>query len=99
VYRKGLHSFETQSGNSYGTQESIFKFAEQAARCLKERVPGSIIRGMLRVDIMCREDGVLVVNEFESLEAFYTHKDHASRGAETEQFMIEFWIAELTKLL
>ena len=96
-----MHTYRaiSQGGTSFGTEEEIFRFAEEAARCLKERVPGTMIRGMLRVDIMQRRDGQLVVNEFESLEAFYVHTKHSTHMAEAEQFMTDFWTFELAKLM
>lgn len=46
-------------------------FAEAVCVKVRERCPYAITDGLLRVDIMVRDDGVMVVNELESLEATY----------------------------
>jgi hypothetical protein len=48
-----------------------YSFAEESLRQLKAKRPGTITNGLVRVDIMLSDNGNMVVNEFESLEAVY----------------------------
>jgi len=80
------------SQNPSSTLPSI---AESYLKELVDAQPGTISSGMVRVDLMIHND-VIVVNEFESLEAMYsTPSDRSSdlsNEAETFQFMVNFWI-------
>jgi hypothetical protein len=50
----------------------------------------NIVDGVIRVDIFKNDEGKLVVNEFESLEArFFATKQAVTM--ETEAFLIEYW--------
>jgi hypothetical protein len=57
--------------------------------------PGTIVSGVVRVDIMIH-NARIVVNEFESLEAFYSTSSSRPRELmeeyETYQFMQSYWI-------
>ena len=65
------------------------QFAEVAVTELEKQIPGLISRGMLRVDIMQRSNGCLIVNEFESFEAVF---QSSTLGTEmTRSFLWEFW--------
>ena len=44
-------------------------FAEESIAELRKNCPESLTSGLVRVDIMQSDDGHMVVNEFESLEA------------------------------
>ena len=49
---------------------------------------------LVRVDVMCLDNGKMVVNEFESLEAMYRCKED-SRDTEARCFLRSFWHAKL----
>ena len=63
----------------------LFSFAEQSLVILKDRCPSSIVDGLVRVDVMCTDNGDMVVNEFESLEA-----DHG--GTIDEEFAVSTFL-------
>ena len=53
--------------------KELLDFAENALKLLKERTNNVIVSdGHFRVDLFCKDDGTLVVNEFESLDAYYS---------------------------
>lgn len=54
---------------------NLFNFVHCAIKTLKERCPGLITEGLLRVDVFQNSLGNLVVNEFESLDAAYYSSD------------------------
>jgi hypothetical protein len=58
-------------GTAYSVypHEEILSFAENAIRCLASQRPAAILDSIVRVDIFKRNNGSLVVNEFESFEA------------------------------
>ena len=63
---------------------------------LKEKRPGTITEGLVRVDIMERNDGALIVNEFEGFEAQFT-KDETSDTV-VRHFLKLFWARKLSQL-
>jgi hypothetical protein len=65
------------------------QFAELTVAELEKRIPGLISHGMLRVDIMQRSDGSLIVNEFESFEAAYQSSEIGTLL--TRSFLTDFW--------
>ena len=76
-----------------------FTFAASAVAALVQSCPG-ICDGLVRVDIFTNASGLLVVNEFESLEAEY--------GTSTAQneieihffwFLVAFWEKHLRSAL
>lgn len=69
----------------------ILQFAETAVHILESYVPFTIANFLIRVDIMQRNDGSLVVNEFESMEAcFFSNRPHL-RQHQAEDFIQTFW--------
>lgn len=78
---KALHRFTEPrgaEGKAFFNQEDekkLFPFAESVLRKLKMMRPGTLDKGLVRVDIMLNDDGRPVVNEFESLEAKNTKGD------------------------
>lgn len=74
----------------------IFDFAELAVNTLAAEVPAAILDSLVRVDIFRRQNGSLVVNEFESFEA-----DHytASRYNSDLQFILDSQIDLIYKQL
>ena len=68
---------------------------------LKKKVPGAILSGLVRVDMMKYGDRI-IFNEFESLEAtFYAMEssDRNSHEAETLLFLIKYWESNITEAL
>lgn len=61
------------------------KFAEESIVELRKNCPESLLSGLVRVDIMQNDEGQMVVNEFESLEA-----DHEFSGISAKQFYNNF---------
>jgi hypothetical protein len=60
----------------------LFKFVARARETLRRGCPNAIVDGGLgRVDVMRRASGQLVVNEFESLEAYYFGRQPESLDA------------------
>ena len=67
----------------------LFEFVRNAIRALKSKVPGFMCEGLVRVDVFMRQDGRLVVNEFESFEASVCGVDH--QEAKVVTFLENFW--------
>ena len=75
------------------------RFATQAVSELAEKVPEAIIHGaFIRVDIFRKQNGKLVVNEFESLEAcrWCPSGDIDCKVSEVQKL---FWVNEMVKFL
>lgn len=53
----------------FGTHEERFNFAREAIQQLRTNCPEALVSGLVRVDIMVDDNGDMVLNEFESLEA------------------------------
>ena len=53
----------------FSNSEELHKFAEDSIQLLEDELHSTILNGLVRVDIMLRNDGKMIVNEFESLEA------------------------------
>lgn len=64
--------------SSFGTTETRFDFAREAIKQLRIACPEALVSGLVRVDIMVDDDGRMLVNEFESLEAGHQHNTHSS---------------------
>lgn len=58
---------------AFSTPEDRAKFAVESINLLQSRCPEALVNGLVRVDIMQNENGQMVVNEFESLEADHPH--------------------------
>ena len=69
--------------------KQLMSFAEESLMLLKQRRPSTITEGLVRVDVMQRNDGVMIVNEFESLEADY-HSD-----TKVSAHLFNFWELKL----
>ena len=87
-----------RSAFSLAPHVGILAFAEHAIQVLKANIPATLSDFLIRVDVMQMNDGTLVVNEFESMEALYT-----SRPAEAEHFTYQwleaYWARQLERLL
>jgi hypothetical protein len=74
------------------TTEALFNFAEFAVHCLSKGCPGSLVDGLIRVDIMETKSGNWIVNEFESLEAIYTIPDRGHVAtSDIDYFLTQYW--------
>lgn len=71
VLFSGQRLFCYDRGTAYSAypHEDIINFAENSIRCLASHCPAAILDNVVRVDIFRRNNGSLVVNEFESFEA------------------------------
>lgn len=81
---------------SHGPHTKLGALAEEYLKKLSSVHEGTITSGLIRVDLMIYK-GEIVVNEFESLEAFYSTASSRSRDiAEGEyatfQFMKDYWV-------
>jgi hypothetical protein len=83
-----------RQGKAFSSKPELLVFAEEAVRYLEASAPSCIANGLLRVDIMQRRDGSLIVNEFESLEALFDKKEDC-----TQSFLASFWLSECIKML
>ena len=72
------------------------RFAEESVAHLLSACPASLGRFLLRVDIMQRGDGRMIVNEFESLEAFFT--GGAVDESNTTTWLTQFWLNVLEQV-
>ena len=85
----------TNFGRAYSSfpHTSLYKFAEYAVQALKRGCPGAITDGIIRVDIFqsLNEEGRLVVNEFESLDASVYGKDDRI----AKEFMRNYWLHQI----
>ena len=77
-------------------EECRFHFAETALEMFKKRCPYAIADGLVRVDIFENQAGKLVVNEFESLEAGYSHA-HISKTGIVQSLLDQYWVDKLFK--
>lgn len=76
-----------------------FLFAERAIALLKLRCPHAIVDGLTRVDIFPMDAAatVLVVNEFESLDASFTSSEATQMKA--QGFVQEYWLNKMNELI
>ena len=82
----------------FSNEAALFDFARAALTQFHLHCHGAIVDGGLnRVDIMCMSNGSLVVNEFESLEAFIPAA--APDMAKAQVLMHEYWLAKLNDIL
>jgi hypothetical protein len=81
---------------SHGPHTKLGALAEEYLKKLASVHKGTITSGLVRVDLMTYK-GEIVVNEFESLEAFYSTassrpRDMAEGEYATFQFMKDYWV-------
>ena len=79
-----------QKGRTFATEKELMQFAEESVVHLLRACPASLGRFLIRVDIMQRGDGRMIVNEFESFEAFFTGR--AENESRTYTWLTQFWI-------
>jgi len=70
--------------------DTLLQFANEAVSRFVTNIPFAITDGLFRVDIFQTQEGKLVVNEFESLEANYSSKKEALH-LKTYDFLIKYW--------
>jgi hypothetical protein len=71
------------------TKDGIINFASEAFSALS-RNDEYILDGLVRVDLFQNNEGLLVVNEFESLEARY-YASQQEVMMDTEEFLNNYW--------
>ena len=75
--------------SAFSSPEVLHKFAEDSIQFLENILPSTILNGLVRVDIMERNDGKLIVNEFESLEAGF--EKSANTDSTVVSFIENYW--------
>jgi len=73
----------------------LFEFAERAVKLLRAKVPAFLCDGLVRVDIFCNAEG-MVVNEFESLEATHFNANHTIECI-VSRMLSGYWLSVLNK--
>jgi hypothetical protein len=72
-------------------EEELLKFAEEAWNELQKQSAGAFLGdGLTRVDLFSKMDGMLVVNEFENLDASYS-KLGGTFETNTKMFLVEYY--------
>ena len=97
-----IHPKPSSEGRAFFSAD-VLEFAKLAKRKYEEFV-SPLTYPVFRVDIMRLQNGKLVVNEFESLEAMIQsgsngHAKRAYEDARSENFVQSFWESELTRIL
>jgi hypothetical protein len=92
-FMKGGWAFSTQ-GKS---RQDILNFATAAVALLRARCPYCLATFFMRVDVMQRDDGQLLVNEFESFEA--AASGPVAHEEATDRYLTEFWLHQLSSVL
>lgn len=100
VNSRVLYHFKVGHGKSFlganGDTRELYKFALQSVLKLKQNNPSAIIDGLVRVDVMCTQEGKMIVNEFEGLEASYEASlAFASYQAFVYSFLVDYWLNQL----
>jgi hypothetical protein len=74
----------------------LLKFAEEQLNEFKLNCPGAITDGLFRVDVLQNNDGKMVVNEFESLEAsYFTTGD---KQIAVQDFLFHYWFHKISNI-
>jgi hypothetical protein len=90
---KGSHAF---CKSHIEKREILYPFAESCLKRLKMARPGTIDKGLVRVDIMQDNSGKMIVNEFESFEAGYATNEKSDTLV--HNCLIKFWEQTLARL-
>jgi hypothetical protein len=83
-------------GFSQHPHHEVLRFAETMVRQLGHVCPGTMTDYLLRVDVMQKRTGNMIVNELESFEASYESSNHAETHA-TNALVRKFWDDMLCK--
>lgn len=85
-----ISSTTTRKSQRGFSTEELISFAYNALKMLETSCRGScILDGLVRVDLFKSNDGKLVVNEFESLEARYF--GDVAEMTQVENFLKDYW--------
>ena len=81
----------------------LYNFAKRA-KTLYESEVSSLVSPILRIDVMITQSGRLVVNEFESLEAYIPAgvrgpQQNDILNSKVEQHLERFWINQISHIL
>ena len=101
-----VHPHEASDGRAFDNKyhhNEVFAFAKLAKRMYEEHV-SHLTYPVFRIDIMRLQNGKMVVNEFESLEAMISsatlgNAKRAFEDSRSETFMQAFWESELSRIL
>ena len=83
---------------SQAPHRELKAFAEQCCDILESCCDGALIHPLLRVDIMHTRNGI-VVNEFESIEAYFYSKQFDKFELQTYDYLRQYWTRTITFLV
>jgi hypothetical protein len=97
IYIAHIKTF--RSGKSFSTEPHtlLFEFVRSAIQSIKASMPGTFTEALFRVDVFKRNDGRLVVNEFENMEAGF--ESSCENEAIVHDFIRNFWNKFLTGVI
>ena len=73
------------------SSKDLIDFGDKCLRALQEHPEVNVVLdGLVRVDIMLSNEGKLVVNEFEGMEAVY-FSTNSGREYDTDHFLQQYW--------
>ena len=78
----------------FAADKALPAIAELYLQELVSRCPGTIVSGLVRVDLMSYNNRI-VVNEFESLEAMYCPENRirdSNKAMNARSFLVDYWI-------
>jgi|APCry1669189241_1035207.scaffolds.fasta_scaffold26966_2 hypothetical protein len=78
--------------------DALYPIAEEMCRLFKTAIPYAITEGLFRVDIMVRDSGEVVLNEFESLEATYSAPGQ-DKDVYVINALVKYWYRVLNELV
>jgi hypothetical protein len=94
----GCPKYHATKGNgvSFLVLPDLYNFAIKAIELLRKNCKSAILDGLVRVDIMSYKN-VMIVNEFESLEANYYGNGNRQNNLESEVtiFLQQYWFCQL----
>ena len=93
-------SARRKNERAFSNSADVMQFAEDAVVMLKCETTVMDLEGVIRVDVMQGNDGSLIVNEFESLEACIWSSEGCVRNeAITMSYQATFWKNQLLKFI
>ena len=99
---KPQYCCSTSAGGVLGTKskQEVMEFAREAWEALRRNTNGSFLGdGISRFDIMVNAAGLMKVNEVEHLDANFSKLGDKNAEAKTQQYIIDYYTAFLTKTL
>ena len=88
--RAVIFSTDALQGRAFSNVASLMKFAEDSVAALKRECPSCLSCFLMRVDIMQRRNGRMIVNEFESFEA-------GCSGSGDSEAIVRTWLSNFWK--